>query len=395
MDEFNASKIFDIFAQVFTTANVLNTAYWPFFSAVNGHCLCVCGRFGIPCRHIKSDGHWIDMQPIAHDTCSAVFYPKRYGPILIQDYEIFIKTVDGSGHYNIGIILSLQYKENERGRLRREKAAGDTLQKNDRKKPFHVSIFSRFYTMNQYYAPFFTVMFNPSPFFFDAYGTIFKNLIQLRSKQFLSNHREHRQSWCITNSQMPSFTFIPSYVNLPVFKFPTQLYVFNHVQRKQNRMMDKSVQTDDGQNVSGIIVNHFSLNDRSSRTSLQSSAATGFNCPSSEHIAAIRNRPSWTLNLELDSSFLSKSFDNFKNDFPFLDLPSSSMNIRQDQNQPKIQLDENLYNKVPVLHASSPTPMTDSEFDEEFQLTESDIKGDIQGNDGDLDWWNIKNLTLF
>lgn len=86
-------QIFDVFNQIFTTAFILNTGYWPFFSSVKGQCLCVCGRFGLHCRHIKNEYHWIDMQPIENEQGAARFFPRIYGNIYPQVFRINLNFI--------------------------------------------------------------------------------------------------------------------------------------------------------------------------------------------------------------------------------------------------------------------------------------------------------------
>lgn len=99
--------------------------------------------------------------------------------------------------------------------------------------------------MNQFYSALFTIVFQPNPFFNENYGTFFRKLINLRAQEFCAFHGEQRQIWCITYNQMPSTTFVHHHVNVPVYKFPTQLLVFNTTPSKNKSPLtkNKSVQT--------------------------------------------------------------------------------------------------------------------------------------------------------
>lgn len=54
-------QLFDIVNQIIPTGWVLSTGYWVYYSNQQGHSLCVCSRFAIPCRHVRNYDHWIDL----------------------------------------------------------------------------------------------------------------------------------------------------------------------------------------------------------------------------------------------------------------------------------------------------------------------------------------------
>lgn len=69
-------QIFDIVNQIFPTAYVLNTGYWIYYSSEQGHCLCVCTRYGIPCRHSANNRHWADLSPVPEEEYKCINIPK-------------------------------------------------------------------------------------------------------------------------------------------------------------------------------------------------------------------------------------------------------------------------------------------------------------------------------
>ncbi|CAG9865031.1 unnamed protein product [Phyllotreta striolata] len=431
MEEFNSSKLFDIFTQVFTTGYVLNTGYWPFFSTINGQCLCVCGRFGVPCRHVKNGNHWIDLQPIETEANGIVFYPKLYGQLNIQDYEVVVKPLDGSGGYHINVVLNIHYKRAEKNRTKKDKNCRTV--KDMGYKIFPISIFSRFFMMTQFYSSSFTIVFQPNPFFNEHYGTHFKKLINLRAQEFNFFHGDQRQIWCIPYNQMPSTTFVHHQVNVPIYKFPSQLLVFNPcmIKPKNPPMRNKCIQTQTDR--SNAWNNYYSRSPI--RDSLMSFASSSFQfarpeCddfividdseefdnqwPSVGYNKVIQPNPllldcadelavksepqdpgakqpyaNWSPKTEPDST-VSDTFSNGASDQNYPILVSNAIDVEE-----KIDCkDENWFEKnFPPLRNVPVRAMNKREVDEEFEIIQTVIKDDVLKQEGNLDWWhkNIKN----
>nr|CAH7755516.1 unnamed protein product [Callosobruchus chinensis] len=182
-------NIFDIFNQIFPTAYCLNTGYWPYFSSVIGQCLCVCGRFGLPCRHTKTGNHWIDMRPVPHQSG---------GP----NYEVVIRSVGVNGcRYAFSLITNLQYRRSPGRPARRSpknsKDAGD--------------IYSQ--------------TFPPNPFYHEYYGSYFGEVLSLRNKDPLLANMQ-AQMYCMASTHIPSSTFLLQFVNVPTFNLPNQMSAY-------------------------------------------------------------------------------------------------------------------------------------------------------------------------
>ncbi|CAH0546923.1 unnamed protein product [Brassicogethes aeneus] len=137
--------IFDVFNQLITTGFVLNTGYWCFFSTFKGQCLCVCGRYGTYCRHIRNPHHWIDMEPIDAKENDYTFYPKYFGSICPTDYNVAIEPINEyQPGYHIIINLTVEYKKLGRGRPRRtDKDKPTTFDPRNAKQKFETAIYAR------------------------------------------------------------------------------------------------------------------------------------------------------------------------------------------------------------------------------------------------------------
>ncbi|KAG5899377.1 hypothetical protein JTB14_036866 [Gonioctena quinquepunctata] len=313
MEEFTTAKIFDIFSQTFPTAYILNTGYWPFYSTTKGQCLCVCGRFAIPCRHTKSDFHWLDIAPIENDAAAVLFKPKLHGPIYPQEYQMDIQTVYHEGIHgcNINAIINVQYRRIEKGHRRQKmskaaKELASTITQNDiYNRIFNITLFAGFLLRPEFYPAMFTIIFQPSPFFHDQYSTFFRNLKQLRSTEFISFHPEQKKIWYITCPMMATSTFVLQHVNVAFYKHPSQLMVYYPFYiKKMKTMKNKGCQTlDDAKRRIGEFSNIWSYNGHTSEqhpisTALVNLVSAGTN----KAIESISQKPSIIED--------SESFDN-------------------------------------------------------------------------------------
>ncbi|XP_074034892.1 uncharacterized protein isoform X3 [Leptinotarsa decemlineata] len=225
MEQFTTAKIFDVFDQTFPTACVLNTGYWPFYSTVKGQSLCICGRFGIFCRHVKSDFHWIDICPVENDPHGVVFRPNEYGSVHPKEYNISIKAMYEEGLHgcNITALINVYYKKNERGRHRRNSNPTSSMQKD---KIFNITLTAGYLIRPEFYPAMFTLVFQPNPFFHEQYGTYFEDLKQLRDAEWVGFCHEHQKIWYITCPQMTSTTFVMRHVNVDIYKQPSQMMAY-------------------------------------------------------------------------------------------------------------------------------------------------------------------------
>ncbi|XP_066251416.1 uncharacterized protein [Euwallacea similis] len=215
LSEFTLAKIFDIFLQIIPTGFVLNTGYWPFFNSRKRQCICVCGRYGIDCRHSKHDSHWIDLDNISND--SSTLFSSKLGNLILMDSLIELTpTTAGTLGYTLNIKFTFQYRKIQQGKPRQRK--DENLNVSDGGQLFQVVICSIFSLQREYYPAMHTVCFQPSPFTYTTYGTIFPCLLRAREP-----HVDHRGStssslYTVVFDQMPHFTLILHQVNLPTYQ---------------------------------------------------------------------------------------------------------------------------------------------------------------------------------
>ncbi|XP_057656441.1 uncharacterized protein LOC130893987 [Diorhabda carinulata] len=98
------NRIMDILSQILPTAYYTNVGYWPFYETENGHSLCVCGIFEIPCLHDFTSKTQINLRDISEpyyfkaqhvkitftDLEIDIHYPKENN-VILNDFEIVIK----------------------------------------------------------------------------------------------------------------------------------------------------------------------------------------------------------------------------------------------------------------------------------------------------------------
>ncbi|CAH2015705.1 unnamed protein product [Acanthoscelides obtectus] len=227
MDEFGAAKLFDVFNQIFTTSFCLNTGYWPLYSSVTGQCLCSCGKFGVPCRHTKTEYHWIDMTPVQHLPGGPIFYPKVYGQIVPMNYDLKIKFPVGNGYsYDINFTVNVQYSRPEGRPGRRTPRGNIDLANGDvYSQVFVMQIFSRYHAVSEYYPGACTILFQPNPFCQRRYGSYFKELVCLKNQDPQLFNMQPR-TLCLASSQVPPSSFILHEVNVPILVLPNRICAF-------------------------------------------------------------------------------------------------------------------------------------------------------------------------
>ncbi|XP_050300957.1 uncharacterized protein LOC126739352 [Anthonomus grandis grandis] len=278
LNQFTVAKIFDIFNQILPTGFVLGTGYWPFFNSTRRQCLCICGRYGIDCRHFKHDNHWIDLEIVSNDT-TMPFYPKSFTLKLVNAEIDIIAFTEGVAGYNINIKLAFQNKKNERGRPKRTRDENLNINPDQ---IFHIAICSRYVLQNEYYPALHSVMFQPSPFFHENYGTFFPRLRQARTTSMNCYQQFNHGFFTVSIENMPHFTLIIQCVNVPLHNMYTNLVtnanLAHRLSPKQHKAaFSKAVQTENIESIEyfkykELIGNLKPLwNDSSSCESLQSS----------------------------------------------------------------------------------------------------------------------------
>ncbi|XP_060520812.1 uncharacterized protein LOC132698636 [Cylas formicarius] len=216
------AKIFDIFDQTLSSAFVLNTGYWPFYNTVKNQPLCVCGRYGLLCRHYRQSSYWMDLTPVAFDD-TPMFSTRNNMQLSVLTSSIEVAPVTtGMPGYNMFINLNLQYKRMEK-RARRRRAETNVVNFQEYI-VFPVEIFCRYNLQREYYPAFQSVMFRPNPLLADSYGTYFPRLLKVRSTVLNAEGQNNtsRHTFSVPLDRMPNFTLMLQHVNLPRFCHATQ-----------------------------------------------------------------------------------------------------------------------------------------------------------------------------
>ncbi|KAL1516733.1 hypothetical protein ABEB36_000601 [Hypothenemus hampei] len=244
LQEFTIAKIFDIFNQILPSAFVLNTGYWPFFNTIKKQSICICGRYGMECRHFKHDYHWIDISSLRNDN-SAIFRNK-WGNLTLLDFHMdLIPMTSGAAGYYCHMKLTFQYKRIEKGRPKRKKLENINITPDQ---PFSIMISCRYILQREYYPALQTIMFQPSPFFYQTYGSIFPKLLKTRANLARLPAESIQSFYAVAAEEMPHFTLILQHVNLPTYQYsrsmiPAPLTYLDHM--KQRKMtMSKETQTE-------------------------------------------------------------------------------------------------------------------------------------------------------
>ncbi|XP_066141586.1 uncharacterized protein [Euwallacea fornicatus] len=237
LSEFTLAKIFDVFLQIIPTGFVLNTGYWPFFNSRKRQCICVCGRYGIDCRHSKHESHWIDLDNISND--SSTLFSSKLGNLIVMDSLIELTPITaGTLGYKLNIKFTFQYRKIQRGRTRQRK--DENFNVADGGQLFQVIICSIFNLQKEYYPAMHTVCFQPSPFTYTTYGTIFPCLLRARGP-----HVDHKKSassslYTVVFDQMPHFTLILQQVNLPTYQYSRHIIIPAPLAQVDQRPMKRS-----------------------------------------------------------------------------------------------------------------------------------------------------------
>ncbi|XP_045464821.1 uncharacterized protein LOC123674042 [Harmonia axyridis] len=225
MERFTDAKIFDVFDQTFPTAFILSTGYWIFFVSNYGAPLCVCGRFGVVCRHVRHRTHWIDLQPMAEKSESIVFAPKIYGAVIPRKYNIAIDSATECNGYVISINMDLIYSKKVR-------------------KEFHVNIRASYGYVYPCYGALFSVRFTPNPILKGNYG---KYLEQLKIHRAVLVNRHYVDDLIVTPYSMPSTCLLLISVNLIKYDLPGKISAVPlsewEISRNDFRCKDASTQT--------------------------------------------------------------------------------------------------------------------------------------------------------
>ncbi|KAL3285256.1 hypothetical protein HHI36_019366 [Cryptolaemus montrouzieri] len=214
-------KIFDVFDQTFPTAFVLSTGYWIFFVSNFGSPLCICGRFGIICRHVRSKNHWIDLQPLVERSNDIVFSPRIHGPVIPLRYEINVEYLDDTLGYIINIHLDLAYARMTR-------------------KNFPVFIQASYGYASQCYAPPFAIRFTPNPILKEQYGKYFD---QLKNHRNIYISKYGTEDLIITPSHMPPSCLFLLSVNVEKYEIPSRVSAILLTEWRALRNKDVSTQT--------------------------------------------------------------------------------------------------------------------------------------------------------